>query len=188
MVPGSLTVTDETGRRRIPPLITNHPPLLRHASSPFDVAVESMGRARDAGPRPGERVFSTVSTLADVPRGRFPRALRLAALRLGPSRIVPTPLLTAGVGADLPVLPGAVRPKARGEQAATSNRRRQGPPRLPAPGLHRSTTAPPTSGRWIRRPPLRRVCRHHTRGWNGARSSGARNAQSREIISVGGGN
>ena len=39
------------------PAITSHPPLVGHASSSFDVAVESVGRARDAGPRPGEILF-----------------------------------------------------------------------------------------------------------------------------------
>ena len=73
--------------------------------------------------------------MADVPRGRFPRALRLAAVRLGPSRIVTDPLLEPGVGADLPVKPGAVRPKARGEQAEASSASDKDPRRYPPPGF-----------------------------------------------------
>lgn len=51
----------------------------------------------------------------DAPRSRFPRALRLAAL-FGPCRIVPGPLPGPGVGTEVPVVPGSLRPRARGEQ------------------------------------------------------------------------
>jgi len=53
--------------------------------------------------------FVTVSAQSFVPRGRFPRALRLAALAFEPCRIGGTPC-DAFAGADMPVTtPTAVR-------------------------------------------------------------------------------
>ena len=111
-----------------------------------------------AGPRPVLLGSCTVSTRRAAPRGRFPRALRLAALTFGPCRIAPATLRppTRG-GHDGIKLTSAVRtPSARGEQAGRIHPCPRGPPDFPSPGLHRSTTARRRRGAWIRRPPHRR--------------------------------
>ncbi len=89
-----------------------------------------------------------------APRSRFPRAIRLAALASGLTGSSVADIAACGGGGTWRSQQSA--PLARGEQAEAIHRPPQGPPRYPSPGLHRSTTARRTSGRWIRRPPHRR--------------------------------
>ncbi len=90
-----------------------------------------------------------------APRGRFPHALRLAALlkALPDHRRRPCGPRRA---ADMTLPASAARTTARGEQAEAIHRPPQGPPNSPSSGLHRSTTARRHRGTWIRRPPHRR--------------------------------
>ena len=123
-----------------------------HDSSPL--ADKRVGRARGDRASPGAGV-GTVSTKQIAPRGRFPRALRLAALvsGLAGSRRRPCGRRRA---ADMTAKPSAARTgsarRAGGRHPSTSSRT----PGVSIPRAPSLDHSPPPSRTWIRRPPHRR--------------------------------
>ncbi len=165
----------EEGRRRRPPRprcrpTTSHWPPPIHASSLSGIAAGKFGEG--AG-RPGlaRSVDScTVSTKPDLgrpsdppvksrsgrdgaaPRSRFPRALRLAALASGLTGSPPMTLLPATRGGHETAARSGSARRAGGGHPSTSTRT----PEVSIPRASSLDHSPPTSGRWIRRPPHRR--------------------------------
>ena len=87
-----------------------------------------------------------------APRSRFPRALRLAALASGLTGSPPLTLLpTARGGHETAARTGSARRAGAGHPSTSA--------RTPGVSFPRASSldhSPPTSGRWIRRPPHRR--------------------------------
>ena len=148
------------------PPITNHPP-------PTTLRRLLARRCGEGAGRPGLarcccRV--TVSTKPDLgrpsdppvksrsgrdgaaPRSRFPRALRLAALASGLTGSPPMTLLpSARGGHETAARTGSARRAGAGHPSTSA--------RTPGVSFPRASSldhSPPTSGRWIRRPPHRR--------------------------------
>ncbi len=170
------------GRRRRPPRprrrpTTSHWPPSIHASSLSGMAA---GKVGEGAGRPGLarcccRV--TVSTKPDLgrpsdppvksrsgrdgaaPRSRFPRALRLAALASGLTGSPPLTLLPATRGGhETAARTGSARRAGAGHPSTSART-----PEVSFPRASSLDHSPPTSGRWIRRPPHQRDGKSLTR-------------------------
>ena len=142
---------------RQPPPITNHQPPMTDRS-PASLP-ERSGRVRGGRASPGALIVLPFRRSRPAPRSRFPRALRLAALASGLTGSPPMTLLpSARGGHETAARTGSARRAGAGHPSTSA--------RTPGVSFPRASSldhSPPTSGRWIRRPPHRRDGRSLTR-------------------------